>query len=188
MNWLDWLMIVLAALSVIEGFKRGFVRMGIGFAALILGFFAASWFGGLLTPTLMPYITSKPIASLVSFMIIFCGVIAVGAVVAELLARALKIVGLSIFDRMLGGGFGFVRAAIVFMIAGMIITVFAPRGLRTTLANSYFGPYVMGGAEVFSAMTPYEIRQGFERSYAELREAIQEFGNPKKKKLPVREE
>ena len=39
--------------SIVGGFKEGFIRLGIGFVALIVGFLAATWFYGLAADPLL---------------------------------------------------------------------------------------------------------------------------------------
>lgn len=104
MNWLDWIFVVALLISIANGFREGFVRMGIGFAALIVGFFCASWFGGMVAGSLLPYVSSRAVAGIAGYLIVFFGVMIAGALLAALLARMLKIVGLSWADRLLGGG------------------------------------------------------------------------------------
>ena len=95
MNWLDWFLIVFLVISLVNGFREGFVRMGIGLAALIVGFLSASWFGGMVAGSLMPYLHSRAFASIAAFLIIFFGVVMAGALVGMVITRMLKLIGLS---------------------------------------------------------------------------------------------
>jgi membrane protein required for colicin V production len=169
MNWLDWIFVVALLISIANGFREGFVRMGIGFAALIVGFFCASWFGGMVAGSLLPYVSSRAVAGIAGYLIVFFGVIIAGALLAALLARMLKIVGLSWADRLLGGACGLVRGFIVIVVVAMVFTAFAPKSLPRAIEESTFAPYVFGGSRALAAATPYEIREGFERAYKELR-------------------
>lgn len=187
MNWLDWLIVAFVAVSVIGGFKEGFIRMGVGFAALIVGFLAASWFHGSAAAVLLPFIHSKPAASILGYILIFVLVMIAGTLIAAIIVRIFKLIGLSLMDRLLGAVFGFVRAAIVLAIAAMIIMAFAPRRMPAAVNQSELAPYVLGGSELLAAVTPYEIKKGFEKSYAELREMVHDLP-VKKKRLPEREE
>ena len=58
MNWVDWLLLGVLLISVVSGFVEGFVRIAIGFFALILGFLFASWFHGLAGGWLEPWVHS----------------------------------------------------------------------------------------------------------------------------------
>lgn len=190
MNWLDWLLIAFLLVSAVSGFREGFVRMGIGLAALIVGFLGASWFGGIVEDSLMPYVHAKPVAALLGFLIVFFGVMMAGTLLGMLLSKMLKLVGLSPVDRALGGAFGVTRGAIVIVVVAMVVTAFAPKSLPRAVDDSTIAPYVFRASRVMTAMTPYEIREGFDRAYKDLRglweEAVRR--KPGSKRIEVRNE
>ncbi|HYI95531.1 MAG TPA: CvpA family protein [Bryobacteraceae bacterium] len=189
MNWLDWVLVIFLVVSIANGLREGFVRMGIGFAAMIIGFFAASWFGGMVAGSLQPYINSKALAGIVAFLLVFFGVLIAGALIAALLVKVLKIVGLSWADRLLGGAFGVVRGFVVLVVITMVITAFVPKSLPRAVEHSQLAPYVFAASRVLTAATPYEIREGFDRAYSDLRGLWEEAVNRKKTtKIPVRSE
>lgn len=162
MNWLDWAIALFLLLSLVGGFREGFVRMGIGFGALIVGFFSASWFGGMVAGALLPYLPSKAMSAILGFLLVFFGVLILGSLVAALMARLLKIVGLSSIDRLLGGAFGLVRGFVIVVVVTMVLTAFTPRSLPRAVQTSQFAPYVFAASRALTAVTPYEIRHGFE--------------------------
>ena len=49
MNWVDWIILIILVLGLVNGFREGFVRIVIGFGALIVAFLTASWFHGYAT-------------------------------------------------------------------------------------------------------------------------------------------
>ena len=169
MNWIDWLLVIFLCISVANGFQEGMVRIGIGFLALIAGFFLASWFGGLAAANLQPYITSHAAASVFGYLIVFCGVLILGAIVAAVMARMLKLIGLSWMDRLLGGAFGVVRGFFVVAVVAMVVTALAPKSLPSAVKTSRYAPYVLRAADVLAELTPFEIRDGFNRTYAEIK-------------------
>jgi membrane protein required for colicin V production len=190
MNWLDWFLIVFLLVSVVNGFREGFVRMGIGLAALIFGFLAASWFSGMLAGSLMEWIHSKALASLLAFQIIFFGIMIAGVLIAMVITRMLKLIGLSPVDRMLGGVFGAVRGFVVVVVVAMVITAFAPKWLPSSIRQSSLSPYVFGASRALTAITPFEIRSSFDRAYGELKDLWKEAlrHRPSAKGLEIRRE
>jgi membrane protein required for colicin V production len=190
MNWLDWFVIAFLLISIVNGFREGFVRIGIGFAAMIIGFFVASWFGGMVAGSLLAYIHSRPIAGIVAFLIVFFGVLIVGALLAALITRLLKIVGLTWADRLMGGAFGVVRGFVVLVVITVGITAFIPKSLPRAVEDSQLAPYVFQASRVLTAATPYEIREGFDRAYKDLRGLWEEAVNRKGKlkRIPTRNE
>ena len=187
MNWMDWLLIAFLVGSVANGFQEGLVRMGIGIMALIAGFFLASWFGGMAGGWVMPYVHVKAVAGLIGYMIVFVGVLLVGTLLGALIARMLKLVGLSWMDRILGGAFGVVRGFVVVTVVAMVVTAFAPSWMPKAVNDSKLAPYVLGSARVFAAATPFEIRHGFDRTYKEIRD-LWTAATQKRKRIEARVE
>ena len=168
MNWIDWVLILFLLISVANGFQEGMVRITIGLVALIAGFIVASWFGGLAAAPLEPWVHSQGVASILGYLLVFFGVIIAGALLAALVARMLKLIGLSWMDRLLGGVLGIVRGFIVLAVVTMVVTALGPRWLPTAVGGSTLAPYVLRASRVLTTLTPFDIRDGFQRAYAEL--------------------
>jgi membrane protein required for colicin V production len=161
LNWIDVLLLVVIGASVLTGFAAGFARVGVGFAAMIVGLFCGFWFYGIVAAYVLDYVSSHAIANLVGFFVIFAGVLLVGAIVGLILARFFKWVGLSWLDRLLGGAFGLVRG---FVIAAGMVTVllaFSPSPPPPSVVDSQFMPYVISVSGIFAALTPREIKEAF---------------------------
>jgi membrane protein required for colicin V production len=167
-NWVDWLLIGFLLISIISGFAEGFIRIAIGFGAMVLGFLFASWFHGLAGGWIEPYVGSKAAASFVGFVLIFLGMIMLGALIAWVVQRVFKVVGLTWLDRLVGGVFGVVRGVLVLAIAALLVSAFFPKRMPLAVSQSRFAPYVFGTSKVLSEITPYEIKNSFEQSYQDF--------------------
>ena len=161
MSWIDLVLILVIACSVLAGFAAGFARVGVGFAALIVGMFCGFWFYGIVADYFIDYVSSRAIANLIGFFVILVGVLVVGAIVGRILAKFFKWVGLSWLDRLLGGAFGVVRG---FVIAAAMVTVllaFAPSPPPPSVVDSRVLPYVIDVSDVLAAATPREVKDQF---------------------------
>jgi membrane protein required for colicin V production len=170
MNWLDLVFGLILAASAVSGFRKGLLRIGIGLGATILGFLVASWSYGTVGFSLRPYVPNKAAANFLAFLLIFCIILGLGALVAAVMARIFKLVGLTIVDRILGAVFGVVRGMLICVVIAMIMLAFAPGSTRAAVGQSYVGPYVVDASRVLSAMTPHEIRDGFHDGYDVVRD------------------
>jgi membrane protein required for colicin V production len=161
LNWIDLLLLIVIAASVLTGFAAGFARVGVGFIAMIVGLFCGFWFYGIVAAYVLDYVSSRAIANLVGFFVIFAGVLMVGALIGRILAKFFKWVGLSWLDRLLGGAFGLLRG--LFIGAGMVtvLLAFAPSPPPTSVLDSKLMPYVITAAGIFAALTPREIKDDF---------------------------
>jgi len=160
-NWIDLLLILVIAISVLAGFAAGFARVGVGFAAMMIGMFCGFWFYGIVAAYVIDYVSSRAIANLIGFFVILAAVLVLGAVVGTILAKFFKWVGLSWLDRLMGGAFGVVRG---FVIAAAMVTVllaFSPSPPPRSVLDSKFLPYVINVSDVLAAVTPREIKDQF---------------------------
>jgi len=172
-NWLDYFLLFLAAGFAIHGVSRGFTRQLIGLGAMVLGLLLASWFYGTAGSFLIPYVSHRGIANLLGFLAVFVGVQAAGGLLAWLVAKLLKTVGLSWVDRLLGLAFGLFKAALAAVVLVMALSAFSIKPLPESVAASKFAPWLVEAGRVTVLLAPKEVRDGFGRSY----EALKKFWN-----------
>jgi membrane protein required for colicin V production len=161
LNWIDLLLLVVIGASVLTGLAAGFARVGVGFVAMIVGLFCGFWFYGIVAAYVLDYVSSRAIANLIGFFVIFSVVLVIGAIVGRILAKFFKWAGLSWLDRLLGGTFGLVRG---FVIAAGMVTVllaFSPAPPPASVVDSRLLPYVITVSGIFAALTPREIKDAF---------------------------
>ena len=175
MNWLDIVLIVIFAVSVVSGVAKGFARQVIGLAAAVAGFLCALWFYGAAGSFLLPYVSHRRIANFLGFVAILVAFLILGALVGKLLSVLLKWVGLSWLDRLLGGAFGLVRGLVVAIALVLALLAFSPTPPPRAVVGSRFAPYVIDAANVCAYLAPREVREGVQDSYAKVKEAWAQF-------------
>ncbi len=185
MSWLDFVFGILICVSLAAGFAKGFIRIGIGFIAALVGIVMASWFYGTAAAWLLPYVISPGVANFLGFLTVLAIVLTIGSLVSMVLVRMFKLVGLSWLDRALGAIFGAVRGLLASVALLMIMLAFAPARTHNAVVDSYLAPYVMESANVLSAVTPFELKDGFRKGYEEIRKAWEATMKKKTKKLPA---
>jgi uncharacterized membrane protein required for colicin V production len=172
MNWLDLVLALILLASGVAGFRRGFSRQIIGLISGVLALLLGIWSYGIVGSYLMPYASSRTVADAGGFAVIFCGVLLLGALVSFVIHRFLKVTGLSIVDQLLGVGFGLLRG-LVFAIAIVMGVMAFSRGDKPpeAIVNSRIAPYVVDAARGFAAMAPHDLREGFRRTYTQVKAA-----------------
>jgi membrane protein required for colicin V production len=158
---MDLVLILVIASSVIAGFAAGFARVGVGFAAMIVGMFCGFWFYGIVAGYVIDYVSSRAIANLIGFFVILMGVLLVGAILGRILAKFFKWAGLSWLDRLLGGAFGVVRGFFIAAAMATVLLAFAPSPPPPSVVGSKVLPYVISVSDVLAAVTPHEIKDSF---------------------------
>jgi membrane protein required for colicin V production len=172
MNWLDFVLVLILLASGIAGLRRGFSRQVIGLVSCVLALLLGIWFYGTVGFYLLPYTSSRTMANAGGFAVVFCGVLLLGSLVSFAVGTFLKVTGLSIFDHMLGVGFGLLRG-LVFAIAIIMGVMAFSRGDRPpeAIVNSRMAPYVVDAARMFAAMAPHDLKEGFRKTYAQVKAA-----------------
>lgn len=172
MNWLDVVLLIIIVASVVACFRKGFSREVIGLVSVVLALLLGIWFYGTAGSYLLPYVSSRAMANLAGFLLVFCGVLLLGSLVSFMVGKFLKVTGLSIVDHALGAGFGVVRGILISVAIIMGIMAFSQGDKPpASVVNSRLAPYVVDAARVFAAMAPHELKEGFRKTYAQLKSA-----------------
>jgi membrane protein required for colicin V production len=169
MNWLDIVLLLILAASVISSFRKGLTREVIGVAAVVLALLLGTWFYGAAAAILAPYTSSRWVANFGGFALVFIGVMLLGGLASALAGKMLKVSGLSLMDRLLGAGFGLVRGLLVSVALVMAVMAFTPGGKAPrSVAGSHLAPYVVDAARACAAIAPYELKEGFRKTYRDV--------------------
>jgi membrane protein required for colicin V production len=111
MNWLDIVILIYLAVSVISGLVQGLIRTVLSIVGVIVGIFLASHFyiqlGNALT-----FISNKDTANIVAFIIILLAVMIVAAIIAWLLKSIIKAIKLGWVDKLGGAVLGLILGAL----------------------------------------------------------------------------
>jgi membrane protein required for colicin V production len=179
MNWLDIVLLILLLGSVVTSFSAGLTREVVGLVSMIAALVLAIWFYGTAGSILLPYVSSPGIANFCGFLMVFCGVLLVGSLLGHVLGRLLKVTGLSFVDRLLGAGFGVVRGLLISIALILALLAFTPgKSPPNAVVNSRVAPYVIDAARLCAAVAPHELKDGFRKSYEQVKTI---WGNALKK-------
>jgi membrane protein required for colicin V production len=174
MNWIDLLLLAIVGASVVSGLMTGLARAVVGLAATVAGIIFGFWSYGMVSGHIQDYVNSRPVANLIGFCLIFFGFVIVGHLVGRILAKFFKWVGMSWFDRLLGGAFGFVRGMLVAVALVTVLLAFAPKPPPSSVVDSRFLPYVMSASDVVAALTPHEIKDACRDTVEKVRKTWHE--------------
>ncbi len=117
MNWADWLIITVIAISSFVSIYRGFVKEAFSLLIWIMAFVIARIFSFNLAQLLTEYIDVYSIRYAVAFAILFALALIVGGLINHLVSSLVKATGLSGTDRVLGMIFGAARGAVLMIVA-----------------------------------------------------------------------
>ncbi|HLB42170.1 MAG TPA: CvpA family protein [Gammaproteobacteria bacterium] len=164
MNWVDYIFIIIFAVSILVGFKRGIIKEIISIAAIVAAIVIASLFSDRLAAAFM---NAQPVknfitwasnfigmdttssvsyfALLMSFCILFAATMIVGSIITNVLSLGLDVGILSLGNHVLGAVFGLVRGLIIVLIVIFLVQL-TPLGRQSWWQQSVlvteYQPYV----------------------------------------------
>ncbi|MCE1241120.1 MAG: CvpA family protein [Azonexaceae bacterium] len=138
MTIFDYVAITVIVLSLGFGLWRGMVSEMIALAAWGLGIFAAFRFGVEAGAAVFSGVEDPTGRALLGCVLIFVGVLVAMAIVRILILKAVKALGLTVSDRLLGMFFGVVRGVLIILVlvalGGMTAAPTQPWWREATLA------------------------------------------------------
>jgi membrane protein required for colicin V production len=112
MTTADWLILAVILLNVILAAMHGFFAEALSMAGLVVGYLVAAWQYQRLAEWLLSFLNSEMLAEIFGFLIIFFVILMIFSIAGRIARRLMKEVGLSGFDRFLGGLLGLLKGAL----------------------------------------------------------------------------
>ncbi|SDJ60741.1 CvpA family protein [Microbulbifer yueqingensis] len=159
MNWADWTILVIVAISTLIGLSRGFVREVLSLLTWVAAFVIAMMFRDELAPLLSRLVDTPSLQMIAAFAILFIFTLLAGAGLNMTLSAFVEATGLSGTDRTLGMVFGLLRGTIIVLA----LLILAP-GLIPVEEDPWWQE---------SALIPHFL--AFEDHAREAAEGIQKF-------------
>jgi membrane protein required for colicin V production len=120
MTWFDYAVIAIVGISVLLSIIHGFVREILSLASWVVAFLVAEVFATDLAPLLPAVITNPSVRLLAGFLSVFVAVLVVMTLLAMVVSKFIKTVGLGFADRALGAVFGLARGLAIVTIAVLL--------------------------------------------------------------------
>ncbi len=153
MTWLDYAVIGVFAASLVLGAWRGLVREVLSILGWVIAFLAANLFAGPLGPAMPQAIPSPELRVAAAYLAVFVGSLVATSLVALLLSKIVKAVGLGGTDRMLGALFGAARGLLIVVAAALLAGLTsAPR--QPFWRDSASGPLLAQAALALQPLLP----------------------------------
>lgn len=158
MIWVDWVLLVALAFSILVGVLRGFTREVLGLVSWIVAIVAALMFAPTVAGWLEPHISTPSLRIAASYGLVFLGGLLLGAILTAVASMLVRKSPLSGVDRMVGGGFGLLRglllAAVVVALVGQ-----TPARQDNWFKQSLFIAQLEGLANALRALLPADWQQ-----------------------------
>ncbi len=125
MNNLDILLIIVLVLSMIEGFRKGFIEELAALVGLILGIWAALHFSGFVAQLLASqFDINSQYLPIFAFVGIFIGVVISTSILGSIAGKVIKAISLGWLNRLAGLFFGLIKGALILSILLIVFNKF----------------------------------------------------------------
>lgn len=150
MGWFDYGLLTVLGLSLLLGAVRGLMREMVSLAGWIAAFVLAAAFSGIVAVQ-MPESLGPLLSGLLSFLLIFIGVLLVSGMVGLVLSLLVRAAGMGLLDRLLGAAFGAARGLAIALLAVLLA------GLTPLPREPFWRQAVLSGPfeTVALALRPY---------------------------------
>ena len=169
MNLFDISIILILIYGLVRGVFRGLVRELSSIVGVLGGFYAAYTYYPHVAKSLSPWISNPSYLNILSYLLIFSGVVLVVGILAVIIKYLLNIAYLGWVDRICGALFGLVKGALVTCVVFIVLTAFLPKG-APLIRHSNLSPHVAVVSEVMAKVLSKEMKVNFNEKLKDFRE------------------
>lgn len=138
----DWVIIVVLAVSTLLSLWRGFVREALSLAGWVAAFLVANLFVDQMASLLAGTIDNITGRYVAGYAILFVATLIVATFATYVAGQLVKATGLSVLDRVLGTVFGFARGIIIILVCVFVLRQLVPPPDLLWLDQSALMPHV----------------------------------------------
>jgi len=155
MNWLDILILVVLAISVIGGLMAGVIKILFGVVGIILGVVLAGRFGGPLADKLT-FISDARTANILSFIVIMIVVLLIAGVLAFIFKKIAEGVLLGWINRLGGAVLGLLLGML--LMAAILTVSVKYAGFSGAVENSWMAGFLLNKFPVVLGLLPGDFK------------------------------
>ncbi len=167
LSMLDWVMVLIVVLSVLQAIAQGFFYEFFSLAGVVAGYLLAAWEYPRVAAWYMQHVNSQWAADIAGFFTIFFVVVLLAGIVGRIVRWAVHGVGMRWFDRLLGAVFGFVRGAAINTVIVLALAAFVPQW--GWLQQSRIAPFLLVSGRALIWVAPGDLQQRFRAGWDLLR-------------------
>ena len=170
MNPFDIFIIIVISYSIIRGLFRGLVKEVSSIIGVLGGFYAAYSYYPLVAKLLTSIIKEQSYLNILSFLIIFCGILIVISILGVVIKYLLNVAYLGWIDRICGVGFGLIKGILIVTVIFIILTTFLSKG-TPLIKKSILAPHVIWISEKMVGLVSDDMKKDFFTKLDEFKKA-----------------
>ncbi|MGD9057408.1 MAG: CvpA family protein [Desulfobacterales bacterium] len=170
MNPFDIFIVIVLSYSIIRGLFRGLVKEVSSIIGVLGGFYAAYSYYPMVAKLLAGIIKDQSYLNILSFLIIFCGILIVISILGVVIKYLLNVAFLGWIDRICGVGFGLIKGVLIVTVIFIILTTFLSKG-TPLIKNSILAPHVIWISEKMVGLVSDDMKKDFFTKLDEFKKA-----------------
>ncbi len=123
LGWVDWALVAVLLLSIAVGLWRGLVFEVLSLAGWVAAYIAAQVLAATVAPMLPIGTPGGALNQGAAFALVFVLALVVWALLSRLLRMVIHATPLQLVDRVLGGGFGLLRGAVLLLAVATVVSL-----------------------------------------------------------------
>jgi len=160
MNSFDIIVIVIISFCVIRGVFRGLIKELSSIIGVLGGYYFAYSYYMVLAKHLSRWISNTSYLNILSFLIIFSGILILISILGVVIKYILKIAYLGWVDRICGAGFGITKAILIVSVLLITLTSFLPKN-APVIKNSFLAPHATMISEKMAKVISPDMKRNF---------------------------
>lgn len=169
MNWIDYTIFTILFFSAIFGLSSGPVIQCIRIACLLISFFTAVFFYGILS-NILKSVFVPPTASLLSYFITFGTALIITYIITDIIKRALNTWDMGIGIRLFGGLLGIIKGIVFCGVIIFGILSFCSKPTCDKIFTSKIATQIGKGMQTMVSLIPEDISNKMKSGEEELKE------------------
>lgn len=170
MNPFDVFIILVLGYSIVRGLFRGLVKEVSSIIGVLGGFYAAYSYYPMVAKLLSGLIAEQSYLNILSFLIIFCGILIIISILGVVIKYLLNVAFLGWIDRVCGVGFGLIKGVLIVTVLFIILTTFLTKG-APLIKKSILAPHVIWISEKMVGLVSEEMKKDFFGKLDEFKKA-----------------
>ena len=170
MNPFDVFIILVMGYSIVRGLFRGLVKEVSSIIGVIGGFYAAYSYYPMVAKLLSGVIDEQSYLNILSFLIIFCGILIIISILGIVIKYLLNVAFLGWIDRICGLGFGLIKGVLIVTVIFIILTTFLSKG-APLIKKSILAPHVIWISEKMVGLVSDDMKKDFFTKLDEFKKA-----------------
>jgi membrane protein required for colicin V production len=142
MAWVDWAIVIVLLITVLQGLEQGIIRSVCSLGGLAAGLILAAWNYAWLGALIVHLVRFDALANTIAFLLIAILVMWLVGRLGGILSAAVHRIGLGCLDRIAGAVFGFFKGALLVTLCILVTLAFFPSShwlSRARLPRRFFG-------------------------------------------------